>query len=92
MMNRRPRPPDPTLDAALFGIGSLLYGLAKIDQAEQPRQLPVEVELPNAVALTAPDMSTRRLGYRACELGVVSLFAAGTLFAVKPTRLGQRAC
>ena len=66
--------------SVLFGVGSMLYGVAKIAMAEEPKQMSVEIDLPNAVALTAPDMATRNLGYRACGLGGIFLFAAGALY------------
>lgn len=70
------------LVTALFGVGSLIYGFAKIAMAEEPREMSVEIDLPNAVALTAPDTRARSLGYRACGLGGICLFAAAALYAL----------
>jgi hypothetical protein len=67
---------------ALFGAISLIYGFAKIAMAEEPRRLPVEISVPNAVALTATDSRARDFGYQACGLGAICIFIAATVYSL----------
>ena len=67
---------------ALLGGCALLYGFAKIALAEEPRRMTVDIELPNTVALTPPDVRGRILGYRACGVGGLFLFIAAGIYAM----------
>lgn len=87
-MNRRRILLSLAVITALFGGGSVLYGFAKIAMSNEPKQMSVEIGLPNAVALTAPDTRARSFGYRACGIGGICLFAAATLYALS-TRVSR---
>lgn len=83
-MNRRGIFLSVAILTALFGVGSLLYGLAKVALAAESKPMAVEIELPGAVAMAPPDEASRTLGYRACGLGAVCLVAAAILFLFNP--------
>jgi hypothetical protein len=72
----------------VFGLGAILYGLAKVATAEPKQRTDVVVSTQDKslVAIDPADPALREFGFKACGVGAVCLFvsAAGILFGMRP--------